>query len=144
MSWLFGSGGQSTGASAAASVLPIKHTIYLLSIFRLYSYPHCLITECFHHPRGNLPQSPSAQSSWQLFVYFWTLNLHILKYVCVCIYIHIHSGCAIFYLASSTWRNLFKVHPCWACGCPFLWIGHILVVDSSVGEHLGCFYSLAF
>ena len=32
--------------------------------------------------------------------------------VCVCIYIHIHSGCAIFYLASSTWRNLFKVHPC--------------------------------
>ena len=64
--------------------------------------------------------------------------------VCVCVYIHIHSGCAIFYLASSTWHNLFKVHPCWACGCPFLWIGHILVVDSSVGEYLSCFYSLAF
>ena len=29
-------------------------------------------------------------------------------------------------------------------GYLFMWIYHILVIDSSVGEHLGCFYSLAF
>ena len=67
-----------------------------------------------HVPISNHSQFPSAHSSWQLFIYFCTLNLHILKHMCVCVYTHIRSICDIFDLASFTWHNIFKVYPCWA------------------------------
>ena len=65
-----------------------------------------------HVPISSHSQFPSAHSSWQLFIYFCTLKLHILKHMCVCVYTHIHSIRDIFDLASFTWHNIFKVYPC--------------------------------